>query len=304
MNPILVVLPYHRGDFDIAKKLVQWISELGSCKPHSILLCADSTVPQESMRELMELARPSFERVATMIVTVPTKPAEGSERVWPPNTMFLQAANQVRENYRLPFLWLEPDAIPITDTWLDQIALAYQHCPRRFMGTIVTQVGQPGLPAQYLNGVAVYPNDAVEVFNNISAVKDHSSAFDIGSAPVVVSKSQNTSLMQHFWGTKEMPPIFVATKTTDSPKNHVTMDFVKPGVVLFHRSKDGNLIDLLREQKAKVIPLTESSPDGSKVPEGTKSTSPELTDEPGKSTEEKTTTPPPAAAKVEGKKKA
>lgn len=239
-QPLLVVLPYHSGDFEIAKKLLDWIVELGSCKPHSLLLAADSAVPQSTMRELMDIVRPMFHKVETMIVTVPANAA------WPPNSMFLQAANQVKENYKHDFLWMEPDSIPIYPGWLDDIAEEYGECPKRFMGSIIHQEGQIGLPADYLNGVAVYPNDAIEILNNLPTVKDGTQAWDIGSASAVIPKAMNTNLIYHFFGTKEMPPVFVSAKMPDSPKNHVTLDFVPLGAALFHRSKDGKLIELLR----------------------------------------------------------
>lgn len=247
MNPILLVIPYHKGDFELAQKLINWIAELGSCRPHSLLLCADSQVPQDDMRKLMESARPHFNRVATMIVTVPT--ASEGKRVWPPNSMFLAAARQVKENYKLNFLWLEPDGIPIYSGWLDDIAEEYDECPRRFMGSIIKQQGQPGMPSEYLNGVAVYPNNAIDLFENIESIKDGSQAWDIGSASVIVHRAMDTPLLKHFFGTKELPPIFVAAKTPDSPKNHVTLDFVPLQAAIFHRSKDGKLIDLLQSKR-------------------------------------------------------
>lgn len=242
-QPLLVVLPYHSGDFKIAKKLLDWISELGSCKPHSMLLCADSAVPQEQMRELMDIARPNFVRVTTMIVTVPASAA------WKPNEMFLAAARQVKETCKLPFLWLEADAIPIYAGWLDDIAEAYKECPARFMGSIIKQTGQVGLPAEYLNGVAVYPNDAIEIFEKIATIKDGTQAWDIGGASVVVPRSMNTPLIFHYYGTKELPPVFVAARASDAPKNHVMLDFVPFTAAIFHRSKGGELIDLLRARE-------------------------------------------------------
>jgi hypothetical protein len=250
MNPILVVIPYHKGDLEIAKKLIAWIAELGSCKPHSLMFCADSLVPQEQMRALMDIARPHFVRVTTMIVTVPAATAE--QKVWAPNIVFLNVARQVHVTSKLPFLFLEPDAIPIYPGWADDIAEEYFECPARFMGSIVKQVGQPGLPAEYLNGVAVYPNDAIEIFEKLAQVKDSSQAFDVGSAATVVPMSMHTPMIKHFWGEKDLPPVFVEAKIPDSPKNHVTSDFVPLGCAIFHRSKDGKLIDLLRSKMAAI----------------------------------------------------
>lgn len=258
MNNLLVVIAYCQKDFDITKKLLEWIAELGSCKPHSLLLAADSTVPQDQMRALMDIARPVFSHVNTMIVTVP------ANAPWPPNSMFLQAARQVRETCKLDFLWLEPDAIPIYAGWLDDIAEEYSECPKRFMGSIIEQQGQVGLPSKYLNGVAVYPNDAIEVLENIQSIKDGTQAWDIGSASVVVPRAMNTPLIKHYYGTKELPPVFVESRTPDSPKNHVTLDFVPLQAAIFHRSKDGKLIDLLRKKRnaPKPVLITETSDTG------------------------------------------
>ena len=258
MNRLLVTICYHPGDLEITRKLLNWIVELGDCHPHSLLLAADSAIPQDTMREVMDIARPVFASVRTMIVTVPKPTAE--QKVWAPNVTFLAVANQVKQNYKFPFLFLEPDAIPLTTAWLQEISHAYHNTPARFMGSIVKQTGQPGLPAQYLNGVAVYPNDAIDVFENIQLVKSSEQAFDIGSAAQVVPKSVNTPLIAHYYGTKEMPPVFVEAKSPDSPKNHVTLDFVPKGAVVFHRSKGGELINLLRKNKPKPIKSIDEIP--------------------------------------------
>lgn len=289
-RPLLVVLPYHAGDFEIANKLVEWIGELGSCKPHSLLLCADSKIPQDQMRALMEKARPFFAHVATMICTVVENSKDAKENTyWAPNQMFLAAARQVNTNYRFDFLWLEADAIPIYPSWLDDIAEEYEECPKRFMGSIVHQEGQPNMPKDYLNGVAVYPNDAIDIFNAIESVKNGGQAWDIGSAAQIVPKSVNTPLIQHYYGTKEMPPVFVEARASDAPKNHVTPDFVNLTAAIFHRSKDGKLIDILRQKLVKRI--TEI-----KV-EGNGSSSPEITPEPPRANTPTTPARTPAASR-------
>jgi hypothetical protein len=309
MNNLLVVIPYHGGDLEIAKKLIEWIVELGDCKPHSLLLAADSGISQDVMRELMDLARPAFVSVRTMIVAVPRPTSE--QKVWAPNVVFLAVARQVNENYKFPFLFLEPDAIPISKGWLNEIATAYAESPKRFMGSVIKQVGQIGLPAEYLNGVAVYPNDAIDVFENIQAVKTSEQAFDIGSAVQVLPKAAHTTLIHHFWGEKDLPPVFVESLAPGAPKNHVTMGFIKPGAVVFHRSKDGGLINLLRVNSTRA-----SEPLGNPVmtaflsegqrpnpilhvrKEEKQESSPELSPD-----EKKQPTPPPMSARIPTPKK-
>ena len=297
-RPLLVVLPYHAGDLEIATKLVDWIGELGSCKPHSLLLCADSKVPQDQMRALMEKARPFFSQIATMICTVVEVAKDAKDNpYWAQNQMFLAAARQVKTNYRFDFLWLEADAIPIYPGWLDDIAEEYEECARRFMGSIVHQDGQPNMPKDYLNGVAVYPNDAIDIFSEIESVKNGGQAWDIGSAAQIVPKSLNTSLIQHYYGTKELPPVFVEARASDAPKNHVTPDFVNLTAAIFHRSKDGKLIDILRAKGVRRIAEIK------KIGEDTNggSTSPEITPDPltvpARQTTPSTTPRTPAASR-------
>jgi hypothetical protein len=127
----------------------------------------------------------------------------------------------------------------------------------RFMGSIISQQGQAGLPEKYLNGVAVYPNNAIEIFDKIPTIKDGTQAWDIGSTASVVPRAMNTPLIFHFYGLKDMPPIFVSAKAPDAPKNHVTLDFVPLQAAVFHRSKDGGLIDLLRARR-NAVPETKT----------------------------------------------
>jgi hypothetical protein len=287
-QPLLVVLPYHNGDIELARKLLTWIAELGSCKPHSILLCADASCPRDKVLELMAIARPHFANTRTMLVAVPVPSndiGEAAQKIWPPNVMFLNAARQVQDQFKSDFLWLEPDAIPIYPGWLDDISEEYMECPYRFMGSLIKQQGQEGLPPEYLNGVAVYPNDAFQVFDKIASVKDSTQAFDVGSAAAVVPKSLNTRLIQHYYGTKELPPVFVESRAPDAPKNHVTLDFIPKEAAIFHRSKDGKLIDLLmarRTEVAKKEPetieagrLLEPGPEPEKTPAAPEKTSPQ-----------------------------
>jgi hypothetical protein len=255
-QPLIVALPFHQGDFALAKQLIQWIVTLQSAQPrpasHSLLLVADSALKQSDVSELAISAKPAFDSVRVMIVPVP--PSTETQRVWPPNVMFLSAARQIKTNYKLPFLWLEPDCVPLTPLWLDSISIEYAFCPKRFMGPIIHQEGQPGLPADHLTGCSVYPNDAYDVINAVESVRNGVDAWDIGSAAVVVPKAANTLQIHHFWGSKDMPPIFVRAKKPEDPQNFVTIDFIRKGAVLFHRSKDGGLLKLLMASAMEPTP--------------------------------------------------
>jgi len=248
---LLTVIPYCSKDLSLAKKLLGWMSELQPrYLKHSCLLVADHEVPQDDKLAMQNLAKPMFEHTETMIVRVPAP-----KQIWPdgPNIMFASAARQVQESFRLPWLWLEPDAVPILAGWLDAIARAYAVCPKRFMGSFIPADNQPDMPPVHLSGCAVYPPNAWGGLEPI--MKAATKAFDIALAGYLIPRASNCVLMQHYWGQVGLPPTFSTAPTPLDPKNVLTLDFLKPNSVLFHRCKDGTLIDLLRE-RANSHPVT------------------------------------------------
>jgi len=246
-TPLLILLPYHNGDYELALNLVKWMAELSpNYRPHSILCVADNAVPMEKVQELQSITKLLFNYAKTMLVPVPQPTPE--KMVWKPNEMFLAGARQVKAHYRLPFLWLEPDCVPLTPTWLDDLAEEYSECPTQYMGAIIHQEGQEGLPSDHLTGCSIYPNNAIDLIGKIDSIKNGSQAWDIGCAAQVVPRAMNTKSIHHYWGLKDMPPVFVEARKADDPKNFVTLSFIQPEAVLFHRCKDGSLMTVLRKK--------------------------------------------------------
>src|ERR1044071_9086241 len=157
MNRVLCVLPYCQKDIESAKNLLKWISELGGCSPHTCILIADSTIPKEERLAVKELALPSFSQVDGIPVAIP---ATG----YAPNHMFMLAAQQIMFSYKWPWLWLEPDVVPLVPGWLDKLADEYANSPKRFLGNLV-KGNQPGLPEVHLTGVSIYPPDAFAFYD-------------------------------------------------------------------------------------------------------------------------------------------
>lgn len=256
---LLLTLPYHTKDVELMKKCILWMKELRSnYDPHSCLLVADSGVPHETKIELHKLAKTMFPNVESISVRIPA-----DKQKWPlaPNLMFYFAARQIQEAYKLPWLWFEPDAVPLKPTWLNDIAESYEKCPKRFMGSHIPSKGEPELPPVHLAGCAVYPADAYVGLNQFASADK---AFDIASAAYTVPRSVNCPIMQHFWGKRDLSPVFAETKDMLDPENMVTLDFLYPDSVMFHRCKDGSLIDLLIKRKntppANNDPVKKTSP--------------------------------------------
>lgn len=244
---LLVCISTHDGDFTNAENLIKWIGELEGKLPFPALIVVDQTVAQERYVELFKQAREVFSHVRLITAQV-------SQSGWKPNKMFLVAAQYVRDNYSCPFLWLEPDCVPLKSGWLADINQAYHESPLRYMGAIIEQTGQKGLPPKHLTGCSVYPNDAVDTFDKMSSVTGGREAWDIAGGEKIATAAQNTPLIQHFWGEPTKWPVFVETRAADAPDNHVTLDFLKPDAVLFHRCKMGDLIPILRNGRQNLVP--------------------------------------------------
>ncbi len=251
MTPLLVVLPTHAGDVSQTEVLLKWIKSLGMVSEHSLMIAADAEVPQEKVKALLDIVRGEFHSVRAMIVNTGVKG-------WPQaaNFMFRAAARQVNEFYRQPFLFLEPDAVPLRSDWLSAIGDAYWRCPRPFMGCVL-DAERPieGLPNRYMAGVGVYPQNTYDLmtdlwkdarFNAMANPKlsmeqrqSNVRAWDMVGSTLVVPRAHHTPLIQHFWGTSyNTPPIFKAARTEADPMNTVTLDMVKSESVIFHRVKD------------------------------------------------------------------
>ena len=246
MNPLLCVIPYCKKDYELAKKLLEWIAELNGCRQHSCLLAADSEVDKEQRKALKELATKSFHSVSSIPLTVPTIG-------YAPNHMFMLTAQQIMFSYKFPFLWLEPDATPRCPRWLNMLSEEYTASPKKAMGSLI-ESKQPNLPAIHLAGVAIYPPDIFQVYDTFASIKNAIVAWDMEAATAMVPRAKNSLQMQHFWGKRDLPPTFVAKKEpgVSYPENTLDLSFLRPEAVLFHRCKDGTLIDCLR----KAVPAT------------------------------------------------
>lgn len=244
MNPLLVVLPYCQRDYKLAESLLDWSASLGRNIGHHCLLVADSSVGKSERTALAESAKKSFDGAATMIVM--TRPVG-----FAPNFMFLDAARHVSQCYKIPWLWLEPDCVPLCPEWTRSLADGYAGCPKRYMGQFVDGNGTNGVPKLSLSGVSVYPHDAYADFEKRSALTSEIVAWDMESAEAIVPRARHTNLIHHFWGQRDLPPTFVEKRneSTSYPPGTLDITFLHRDAVLFHRCKDGSLIRCLRENR-------------------------------------------------------
>jgi hypothetical protein len=236
---MLVVFPFCQKDSVQMLALVQWIALLGACPKHNALLVVDPETQWSEVLAVKKVCEGVFSRCDLMMT-------EKSVSGWPEaaNYMFKSAAGIIESNFKQAWYWCESDNIPMCSGWLDALESEYVKFNKPFMGAFV-RTSQPGLPSVSMAGCAVYPPDAA---SRIGICCEGSRAWDVVSAGVVVPLAANTDLIQHFFGQMDLPPTFSEIRNEFSPVNLFTHKHLSSKAVVFHRNKDGTLIQLLRRK--------------------------------------------------------
>jgi len=233
---LTAVLPFHGGDLAQAKNLLSWINELGGCKRHGLVLAADEKVDSEVVKEMKASAQDDWRFVRAIKISIPPE-LQGYPKV--SNFMFCKCVEYVFKNLKTPFLWLEPDCVPLKLGWLDKLDEQYIKCPTRFMGAIIEGGDCPGMPEFHLTGCAIYPQDTHEFFNlRGKPCIACDEPLDVLYAAQQVAASSNTNLLQQFCqgGSAGLNP------------HYSSLALVKKKAVMFHPDKYHSLIPKLRKK--------------------------------------------------------
>lgn len=233
---MLVCLNFCQKDRDQALRLLQWIGELGGAKGHDCVLSFNQEALRDnaSYLEVVEEARKHFDSGEIFV------PPDEDERGWPqaPNHAWKSWVIHVRHQIQKPFLWLEPDCVPIMPGWLDAISAAYETASKldkHFLGAEVTE------PRHRLSGVAVYPANTIAFLRTRTLNMLDGEAWDSFFAQDIIPFAQFTNLIQNVWAVSRNPDTPPAFPDKES------LALLSPGAVLFHRCKDATLIGRLRE---------------------------------------------------------
>lgn len=249
-----VFYPFHRGDLTRAVDTLRWNSDLGGTKAHHIILH-----PAKGLKEYDELREIAAQSFASCEI-VPD--CEGLNS-WPsgPNSCMRQACTFFymrgqEKTKRSPWIFWENDAIPLVPDWLDQLEAEYRDAKRPamladgrrvmsqvpFMGAFVRPVGDT---PDHCSGVSILPWDAMSRAQGLMipklSIEGNELAFDIAAAAEILPQMSPTNRIQHMLATPDgQNPVF---------PNQESLNLIRPGVVLFHRNKDGSLAERLREKR-------------------------------------------------------
>lgn len=162
---------------------------------------------------------------------------------WPqgPNWAWQNAARYIESSklLRQPWLWWEPDAVPLKPGWLSTLAAAYESGSRPFAGPVAIQ---PSVGA-YMAGVAIYP----------PMVSQHVQfAMLTRTQPWDVVASVRDGILRK---THDLSALICHTPASSNTHFESIDDVVRlipESAVLFHKCKDGSLLDVLQGKSGPV----------------------------------------------------
>lgn len=228
---LIVVLPFYSGDIWLAIKNLNWWRELDNSVPYECILSYDS---QTNPAEVVALAKQYFKKVHQF------RYDRIKETKWPypQNHAFMSLAWHIYSKFpKCSFLWVECDSVVISSGWIQKIEECHIQSKKPFSGHWNEQ-------SRVFNGVAVYPANVSKYAPKAmtaALTEGHQPPWDVFcSKEVEPHLNKANHLFQHIWRDDETGDAWTF------PDMKTVRQVVRPGVVLFHRCKDGTLIDRLR----------------------------------------------------------
>lgn len=242
---MLTVLPFCARDKALAVRLAELIAELGGVKKHDCLLAVHKDTDSEGVIEPLTGA---FGRIAEFSVT-DEMIVEREQHTYAANLMWKRTVNHIADmNESQPFLWLEPDAVPLSPAWLDAIASAYASCGKPFLHDLVkTPRGKSN------SGCGVYPAKVRDYTDRLWQLSNVS--WDVLLYDDFAPHTTYTPLIQDIGFLED-------GKTLPTFPDQASLSIIQPGAALFHRCKDGTLIDRLREKNGNASVESSTGPVG------------------------------------------
>jgi hypothetical protein len=238
---LLIVIPFTAHDAPLAERLCDWIFEQAGRKPRGhCLLVSAADVHQEMAVKVQIAAEVAFE-TAEMIVAPEPGSVVLSEIA---NQLFKFAGDYIIRHYRSPWLLLDPAAVPLRQSWREQLAQAYESQPKRYLGGhLQFEPAVKDQPAKLcLARCSVYPANAI---GDLAAHCTGSAPFQIAGAQTTLSRSTKSRLVQEW--------VYDGDPTK-----------LRPDAVVLNSDKSGRLIEHLRSQLAVEpvvnIPITADKP--------------------------------------------
>lgn len=232
---LLVCLPFYSGDEPLLIKNLEWYRELDGHLDFDCLLCTDTATDYSCA---LDMARTVFN--SAVVFQYERQPR--NDWPFPQNNMFTNVAWHMYHNHAGPWLLCETDATPLVQGWLSKLWNDFRRSGKPFGGHWSEQ-------RQTFNGTAFYPSNVSQYAPKMMTaalsrdLKGGQPPWDVyGSKEVKPHLHVMNDLMQHVWQDD------ATGKAHTFPTQKSMKAAVRSGVVLFHRCKDGTLLDRARDR--------------------------------------------------------
>lgn len=242
-KPLVVIVHFCRPDFHLALKWLRWarwLAQQRGAVPYEIVFFASRSTDDA----LIDQIRSEIRQWPTARVDVSPYDYEHPELGYAAmaNVAFRGALECTERLFPgSPTLWCEADAIPMRPTWVAEIEAEYRAAGKPFMGDF-----HPLGAIPHMSGNAVYPPNWRQLAPGLAALPQPrpQQGWDTLCVKETLPRSHHSHRIQQVW-IEPMPRMSEANAA-----------MIHPETALFHRCKDGTLIDLLcQRMKAPSIPL-------------------------------------------------
>lgn len=237
---MIPVLHFCSKDADLMVKNLEWWKFLEPSVDFHAILSHDDATPASQVEAIKRLADQYFRSTEVFWYPQPVK------KSWPaaPNWAWQNTARYIAATKNEPWFWIESDVVAIRKGWLKDIAEEHYRNKMPFSGHNV---------GGHLNGCAVYPPNVA--LYSVDAFRTEESAWDVvlgkdlskdGDIHKYIHPSH--TLFQHCWCINPADgKAWNGSGELATFKN--TRDVVRLvdlTMAIFHRCKDGTLIDMLK----------------------------------------------------------
>lgn len=236
-----VVVPFCEKDAELAVRMLDWSAFMRRYDAECLLVVANDC--SRSSFDSVELAaKRAFGSIAS---SQPPHPLPDESHPRGPNWLFETTLREIEKARPLkPFLWLEPDCVPLVPSWLEDIEQEYLNCGKPYLNFVYPSKIE-GLPTNVVSGIGVYAPNSPRLL--LPLLTNRAIAFDMAISSNIIDLSHPSHLIYHFWGQPNASPTFLK-RNSALPPNFLEIDRIPKRTVLFHRCKDGTLIDILKER--------------------------------------------------------
>jgi hypothetical protein len=232
-------MPFFEKDYEAMLKLARWMKQLACRRSGSavrpVFLHYPVSMPEKRVRDLEKELFP-FYATNRSIYGECSPRIDGPNRPWIVAGLSMQAAGT-------PWLWLKSDCVPLVPDWMEIIQDRYDAGGEPFAGPILKERG-------HMNGTGVYPANTPVLLPKTYEICSHdytvASAFDLVMKDEMISKCRDLSdIFQLAWAEKDGKLIEDGAGDVPTFPDDKSLERLRPEAVMFHRCKDGSLIDRL-----------------------------------------------------------